>query len=399
MDDGADESSAYGAVATAVRDLLGGLRLGEPLCSGALTLAPLLPADDNVKRQTGYLPLEEALRRNLVAIAEQAQAQVPELLATSTAEMPVILVGGEQVVGGLQNRVLNTTILVAAKSELRIPVTCVEAGRWHESYEDFEDYADDEAPTTSTEEGDDETEQPATARADKRAFAAEEAAYSSLRKLHAKAVTASLSAGGGHRSDQSAVWNEVGERMLRSAAYSPSGAMHALYKTPERAKQLQETMQGLRRPEGALGFVATLGSDVLGAELFTDEALADAYWEKLARTYAVEALDAGESTTEAATETPDEASNTRQARLLEQALAAEIQVHPSPGLGADARLVGSHVSGAGLVYDGSVVHLSLFPDDPDSDEAQPQNMRRHYHGRPRPQNQPANPTSNQEQPA
>jgi hypothetical protein len=382
MGDGVDESTADGAVATAVRKLLGGLRLGEPLCSGALTLAPLLPANGNLKRQTGYLPLEEALQRKLVVISEQAQAQVPELLATSTADSPVILVGGEQVIGGLQNRVLNTTILVAAQSELRIPVTCVEAGRWHEFYEGYE------APTAA---GDDESEQSATARADKRAFAAEEAAYSSLRKLHSKAVTASLSAGSGHRSDQSAVWNEVHERMVSSAAYSPSGAMHALYKAPERAKKLKETMDGLRRPVGALGFVATLGSDVLGAELFTDEALADAYWEKLARTYAVEALDAGEPTTQAAAETPDEASKARQARLLEQALAAEIQVHPSPGLGADARLVGSQVSGAGLVYDGSVVHLSLFPEDEDSDEALPQMTRRHYYGRPRPQTQPANP--------
>jgi hypothetical protein len=393
MDDGAvDETGADGAVTTAVRELLGGLRLGEPLCSGALTLAPLLPADGKVKRQTGYLPLEEALRRKLVAISEQAQAQVPELLATSTAEAPVILVGGEQVVGGLQNRVLNTTILVAAKSELRIPVTCVEAGRWHESYEDYE-----EPPTPAGTDGDD-TQSPAAAQADKRAFAAEEVAYSSLRKLHAKAVTASLSAGSGHRSDQSAVWNEVGARMLRSASYSPSGAMHALYKAPERAKKLEETMEGLRRPEGALGFVATLGSDVLGAELFTDEALADAYWEKLARTYAIEALDAGEPTIQSASEAPDEASNARQARLLQQALAAEIQVHPSPGLGVDARLVASDISGAGLVYDGSVVHLSLFPEDADGDEAQPpQTARRHYPWRPRPQTQPANPTTDQEQ--
>jgi hypothetical protein len=389
MDHAADDSSAYGAVATAVRELLGGLRLGEPLRSGALTLAPLLPADGNVQRQTGYLPLDEALRRKLMAISEQAQAQVPELLAMSTAETPVILVGGEQVVGGLQNRVLNTTILVAAKSVLRIPVTCVEAGRWHESYEDYED---DEAPTTSTGASGDETEPPAAARADKRAFAAEEAAYASLRKLHAKAVTASLSAGGSHRSDQSAVWSEVSERMASSAAYSPSGAMRALYRAPQRAKKIKETMDGLRRPEGALGFVATLGSDVLGAELFTDEALADAYWDKLARTYAIEALDAGEPITETAAE----AANARQARLLEQALAAEIQVYPSPGLGTDARLVGSQVSGAGLVYDGSVVHLSLFPDDTDSNEAQPQQVRRHHSGRPRPQTQPANPTSTQE---
>ena len=185
--------------------------------------------------------------------------------------------------------------------------------------------------------------------------------------------------------------------MVSSAAYSPSGAMHALYKAPERAKKLKETMDGLRRPEGALGFVAALGSNVLGAEVFTDEALADAYWEKLARTYAVEALDAGEPSTEAATETPDEAATAGQVRLLEQALAAEIQVHPSPGLGADARLVGNRVTGAGLVYDGSVVHLSLFPEDADSDDAHPQKTRRHSHVRPRPQAQTRTRSGNQEQ--
>jgi hypothetical protein len=366
------------------------------LRSGALTLAPLLPVDGNVKRQTGYLPLEEALRRKLIAISEQAQAQVPQLLATSTAETPVILVGGEQVVGGLQNRVFNTTILVAAKSELRIPVTCVEAGRWHESYENSEDY---EAPTTAAGVDGDEIERQAAAREARRAFAAEEAAYSKLRKMHAKSVTASLSAGAGHFSDQSAVWGEVHARMASSAAYSPSSAMHALYRTPERANRLKETMEGLRRPEGALGFVAALGSNVLGAELFTDEALAEAYWEKLARTYAVEALDTSEPTTEAATETPGEVATAGEAHLLEQALAAKIQVHPSPGLGVDTRLVGSGISGAGLVYDGSVVHLSLFHDEEDSDEGQPLKTRRHYHRRPWPQAQPTNPTSPQEQQA
>src|SRR5215469_12889676 len=158
MENGANESSASGAVATAVRELLGGVRLGEPMRSGTLTLVPLLPADGKVKRQTGYLPLEEALRRKLVAISEQAQAQVPELLASSTAEMPVVLIGGEQVVGGLQNRVLNTTILVAAKSELRIPVTCVEAGRWHPAYVNYEDGGTPTAPTAPTAASGDETQ-------------------------------------------------------------------------------------------------------------------------------------------------------------------------------------------------------------------------------------------------
>jgi hypothetical protein len=374
-----------GAVATAVRELIEGVRAGDPLRAGGLTLIPLLPATEQVKRQTGYLPLEEALRRGLVTVTEQAQAQVPELLATSTAETPVVLVGGEQVIGGLQNRVLNTTILVAAHVSQKIPVTCVEAGRWHDTgaYAAYPNVADDDDAPVSMDANVAQAPTPRRQTA-ARAFTSDEAGYASLRKMHSKAVTASLSSGRGHRSDQGAVWGEVSARMMSTGSYSSSDAMDTLYKTPERANKLAETMGTLKRPDGALGFVAVVGAKVLGAEIFTDEALADAYWEKLARSYAVEALDA--TADGDAGETGDDAVNVGETRLLAEALAADIQVHPSPGLGADARLVGSHVSGAGLVYDGAVVHLSLFPEDEasgepgDSGAEQPTQAQRHYGG-------------------
>lgn len=392
--------NGHGAVATAVRELIEGVRAGEVLRAGGLTLIPLLPATDAVKRQTGYLPLEEALRRNLVTIAEQARASVPELIATSTAETPVVLVGGEQVIGGLQNRVLNTTILVAAHVTQKIPVTCVEAGRWHESSADYGAYARDEAPDPTAGAAVDYTANVAqgpgnpTPRQKRaaRAFTSDEAAYAKLRRMHTNAVTMSLSSGGGHTSDQGAVWGEVSARMTSTGSYSSSSAMDMLYKSPERASKLKETMASLKRPEGALGFVAVVGSDVLGAEIFADESLADAYWEKLARSYAVEALDASPQTPngeqsasdEAGDETGEDAAKVGEARLLAEALAADIQVHPSPGLGEDARLVGSHVSGAGLVYDGAVVHLSLFPKETEADEgegeSQPTQTQRHYGG-------------------
>jgi hypothetical protein len=56
-------------------------------------------------------------------------------------------------------------------------------------------------------------------------------------------------------------------------------------------------------------------------------------------------------------------AGTEQQRLLDEALAAEIAVYASPGLGHDARLAGAKVAGAGLVHAGQVVHLSLFADD------------------------------------
>jgi hypothetical protein len=342
------------AVATAVRTTLGQVRAGEPLRAGALTLIPLPDAPDAV-HPTGYLPLEAALREQVMQITEQQRESVPELLATSTADLPVIMIGGEQVVGGLQNRVLNTTILVAAKTTLHVPVTCVEAGRWHAESVVAEGEASADAagyyaghraavPPSRSEEG--------RPKGMERAFASDEAAYASLRKMHASSVTYSLAAGGGYHSDQRQVWSEVDERITSTGSHSPTSAMQTLYKSPERASRMREMLAAVPRPEGALGFVALVDGKLAGAELFADEALAGAYWDKLARTYAVDALDAVSN-----------GDTTAEQQLIEQALAADVQVYASPGLGRDVRLSAANVSGAGLVYEGTLVHLSLFPED------------------------------------
>jgi hypothetical protein len=48
-----------------------------------------------------------------------------------------MLYDGEEVVGAKQNRMLEATILVAAGSTQKIPVACVEAGRWARISDDF----------------------------------------------------------------------------------------------------------------------------------------------------------------------------------------------------------------------------------------------------------------------
>jgi ARG/rhodanese/phosphatase superfamily protein len=343
-----DEEGA--AVAGTVRASLGRMRAGEPLRAGTLTLIPLLPETPEDERHTGYLPLETAVREQALHVTEQPHETVPELKAASSAEAPVIMICGEQVVGGLQNRVLNTTILVAAHSILDVPVTCVEAGRWH-GHRGGYNVAQAATPSGAPE------------MADERAFATEEIAYASLRKSHAGYVARSLSSGGGYSSDQGAVWNEVAEKLESTGSRSATHAMRAMYSSPARSSQLTEMSEALKRPEGALDFVALVGGKPAGAEIFTDPALAEAYWPKLARTYALDALDTPSA--EATDESAETAS--AEAKLLADALNAEIEVYVSPGLGADVRLHSAAISGAGLVNDGALVHLSLFAEEqPDS---------------------------------
>ena len=63
-------------------------------------------------------------------IKELDQASIPTLKAVNPTDKPVLVVEGEHWLGGKQNRAINATILVPANSELKIPVSCLERGRW-----------------------------------------------------------------------------------------------------------------------------------------------------------------------------------------------------------------------------------------------------------------------------
>ena len=81
-----------------------------------------------------YLGLTAALERKVLKVTEIHEGgSVPELRVKNTAKRPILLVDGEELEGAKQNRTLNSSILVPAESEIKIPVSCTEQGRWNYS--------------------------------------------------------------------------------------------------------------------------------------------------------------------------------------------------------------------------------------------------------------------------
>ena len=91
----------------------------------------VIPLFTSINESPQYLTLKEALEKRLLTITEVSQSgSVPELKVVNKAEIPVLLLDGEELAGAKQNRVLNTTILLKENSETIIPVSCTEQGRW-----------------------------------------------------------------------------------------------------------------------------------------------------------------------------------------------------------------------------------------------------------------------------
>jgi hypothetical protein len=108
---------------------LDGLCIAEPveLAEGleAVALAESVPASpcDDIRLFVKGAP-------GGVEIVEAGSGDVGALRIRNASDAPVLVIAGQLVRGGKQNRGVNADVLVLPRTEVGLPVTCVERGRW-----------------------------------------------------------------------------------------------------------------------------------------------------------------------------------------------------------------------------------------------------------------------------
>jgi hypothetical protein len=109
-------------------ETLASLEISEPVSHGLLHIFPLL---GDARAEQDLSLLEDALQAGTLHIEELHEGgSVPELRVVNEGIFPVLILEGDELLGAKQNRVVNSSVLVAAESELILPVSCVERGRW-----------------------------------------------------------------------------------------------------------------------------------------------------------------------------------------------------------------------------------------------------------------------------
>src|SRR5437867_5576677 len=243
--------------------------------SAFLTLEEGLATGEVLIRERGSEEMVRGRDGRPVLIPQTTGASVNQLVLINRSKRPLLLLAGELVSGGKQDRVIGKDRIVPAGAPpLPLDVFCVEHGRWtgsaqfaaantivHPSVR--ESAAVDQAQTKvwdSVRNGTNAKPPAAAPRA----------------KISSENLSAAISGNGR---------TEAYEKIYESRAVGVSIDDFV----NEVQRRFTQAASGLKN-ERVVGVVVAYGGDVAWSDIFASSDLFDHYWRKLLRSYAVEAL-------------------------------------------------------------------------------------------------------------
>ena len=157
--------------------------------------------------------------------------------------------------------ILNTSVLVAAHTKLKIPVSCVEQGRWGYKSRYF---------------GSSGSHSP-----------------SKLRRALKSSVSRSVKEKRGHTSNQGAVWKEVASLNRAHGVDSDTAAMSDAFDThQDRIASFREKLQYV---DGAIGVAVAIGEKIVALDVFDKPSTCQKVWDRMLSGVVFDALEAGEA--------------------------------------------------------------------------------------------------------
>ncbi len=162
---------------------------------------------------------------------------VPELRVVNFSQKNILLIDGEELAGAKQNRILNTSIMVPAKGDIVIPVSCTEEGRWSYDTPNF--------------------------------FDSGELASSNIRARKMDHVSKNLKTHKSYASDQGDVWDNIKLMREKENILSRTGSMKDIY--DHKRRSLDMITDHFPIQDGQKGLLVFSGNGLIGLDVFSNE--------------------------------------------------------------------------------------------------------------------------------
>lgn len=258
-------------------------RLGAPFTYENLTVFPVL--SDQSATRADLITLDEGLRSGKVTITELGAdgtarsidrrqlnniAEVNRLALTNRSGKALVLIAGEMILGGRQDRIVgHDCIIEASDKPVPLDVFCVEHGRWSGGSA-FGESAHGAASNGNTGVGE----------------SIDSVALAPLARPNIREKAQA-------QKSQEQVWNSVAETVTINGTRTSTGTLKSVYQDKAVNKKMEDYERALRdrlSAESIVGVVAAVGNKVISADVFASHSLFHAYWPKILKSYALEAV-------------------------------------------------------------------------------------------------------------
>lgn len=260
------------------------LTLDEGIKSGAVEVTEAGRVQGLVRPRPAQGPINDGVLRPVQPQVYRGD-QVNTLVLVNNSDKPLLLLAGEIVTGGKQDRVIAKDRIVPAGSDpIDLNVFCIEPGRWTEATPQFGVSAKSPAMSMMA--------QPsvrAKAMVDKN----QQEVWNSVHGSIEAALQAPAPASAG------VAMNAPNASSLGTTSYAramQNGAVSA--KVDEAAAPIMASREQVLeklRGEHAVGVVVAVRGEIVWADIFSGTDLLARYWTKLVRSYAAESLLEGET--------------------------------------------------------------------------------------------------------
>ena len=276
-----------------------------PIAHGDLTIFPVVSGKSH--DTSDFITLDEGIRSGEVVVTEVGSlhstmqrrppyqprpyggAEVNRLVLVNNSKHPLILLAGEVVTGGKQDRVVSKDRIVPAESDpVDLSVFCVEHGRWIETSTKFDTHASVMLqPSVRMKAMADQDQQKVWDEVGK--------SRTAMAAALASQASPSATPAPGQTSETVTVASSADVIALNgTSSYAKARENTAVKQqvesiTEPMQKSYESVIKQLRN-QNAIGVVVAVKGHIVWADMFARSALLAKYWPKLLDSYATEAL-------------------------------------------------------------------------------------------------------------
>lgn len=277
----------------------GSYKVLEPISHGNLSIFPVVASKEH--DTSGFLTLDEGVRSGEVVVTEIGKmhtmirrphpypvsggAEVNRLVLVNNSKRPLILLAGEVVTGGKQDRIVSKDRIVPAESDpVDLGVFCVEPGRWVESAGKFDTHSNVMVQPSVRKKAMVDADQ-------QKVWDAVRSSQTNMTvEVQAAAPRIEAGASAGSVNQYALATRELGNTTSYAKVQENAAVQKQVQDIAEPMQKSFESVIKQLRDQNAVGVVVAVKGRIIWADIFASNNLLTKYWPKLLQSYATEAL-------------------------------------------------------------------------------------------------------------